>query len=150
MRQKCRSANGHNENIVVDTVDVFVKNLYVGGTAQQQYGLFLGAEILKLFQLKATYMVYNKIYADFEPTTRNNPLDDEQSYRIPAYAAINLYLGVPFRLFKHEALLQLNAYNLLNNNHIIYAEDGIYHDLETVKGFWSFGRTFECLLGLNF
>jgi outer membrane receptor for ferrienterochelin and colicin len=140
----------NNENTVVDTVDVFVKNLYVGGTAQHQYGLFLGAEILKLFQLKATYMVYNKIYADFEPTTRNNPLDNEQSYKIPAYGNINIYIGVPFRMLKTDALFQMNVYNLLNNNYLISAEDGVDHDLETIKGFWAFGRTLEFSLRLNF
>ncbi|MCB2208528.1 MAG: TonB-dependent receptor [Bacteroidetes bacterium] len=140
----------NNENTVVDTVDVFVKNLYVGGTAQHQYGLFLGAEILKLFQLKAEYMVYNQIYANFEPTTRDNPLDHQQSYRIPAYGIANLFLCVPFTIFKEDALFQLSIYNILNNNHIVYAEDGVNHDLETVKGFWSFGRTIEFSLSLNF
>ncbi|MEE4258583.1 MAG: TonB-dependent receptor plug domain-containing protein [Bacteroidales bacterium] len=140
----------NNNNVVIDTVDVFVKDLYVGGTAQQQYGLFLDAEILKLFQLKAEYMGYNKIYADFEPTTRNNPLDHQQSYRIPSYGIINLYLGTRFHLFKKVALVQLNAYNLLNNIHIEDAEDGINHDLETIQGFWSFGRNFEISLRLNF
>jgi len=140
----------NNENVAVDTVDVFVKGLYVGGTAQQQYGLFLSSKILKLFTLKTEFMIYNRIYANFDPTMRSNPLDHQQSYEIPSYGIVNIYLGVPFNIFKSGGLFQINAYNLLNNVHILNGEDGMDHTLDTFKGYWSFGRNFEFSIKLNF
>ncbi len=140
----------NNENVVVDTVEVFVEGLFVGGTAQHQYGFFINSKIMKLFKVRAEYFFYNQIFANFEPTTRNNPTDHQQAYKIPSYGSLNIYIGIPFTIFKSDGLLQINGYNLLNNTHIINGEDGIQHNLDTFKGFWSFGRNFEFSIKLNF
>lgn len=140
----------NDDNIVVDTVQVIAKGLYVGGTAQQQYGAFINSEILNFFKLRAEYLFYNQIYANFEPTSRANPADQQQPYEIPGYGTLNIYLGIPFSLFKSNATFQINGYNLLNSTHIINGEDGIDHDLATFRGFWSFGRNFEFSLRLKF
>jgi hypothetical protein len=44
----------------------------------------------------------------------------------------------------------MNAYNVLNSVHIEWGEDGVNHDLDTFQGFWSYGRTFEFMLRVNF
>jgi hypothetical protein len=140
----------NNDNIVVDTVNVFAKGLYVGGTAQQQYGLFINTEILSFFKLRAEYLFYNQIYASFEPTSRTISTDQQQPYKIPGYGLMNMYVSIPFLLFKSNAFVQINAYNLLNSVHILNGEDGMDHDLSTFKGFWSFGRSIEFSLRVNF
>ncbi len=140
----------NNNNIVVDTINVFVKDLYVGGTAQQQFGIFANLRVLNTIHLKAEWLYYNNIYANFAPTTRTNPNDRTQPYQLPSYNILNLYLSIPFNIFKSSALLQLNAYNILNENYIEWGEDGTDHDLDTFRGFWSFGRNFDFMLKINF
>lgn len=140
----------NNNNVIVDTVNVYAKDLYLGGTAQQQFGLFADVRILSFFNLKAEWFYYDKIYANFAPTSRNNPDDRSQPYQIPSYNNLNIHLGIPFRFFKQSGLLQINGYNLLNDNYIEWGEDGSSHDLNTFRGFWSFGRTFDFMLKLNF
>jgi len=140
----------NNENVAVDTVNVFVKNIFVGGTAQQQFGLFVNLRLLEFFTLKAEWQLNNKTYASFNPTFRTNPDDMSQPYRFPLYNTLNVYLGIPFQLFNTTALIQINAYNLLNSIHIEYGEDGPNHDLNTFQGFWSFGRTFDFMFKINF
>jgi outer membrane receptor protein involved in Fe transport len=139
-----------NDNVVVDTVYVYAKDILEGGPAQQQYSLYVRFRILNFFKLKTELTHYNKIYAGFDPVTRNNPSDRRQPYKIPDYTILNIYLGVPFKLFGSKALLQINGYNLCSNIHIVNGEDGIEHNLETFKGFWSFGRNFDFSLQINF
>ena len=140
----------NNENIVVDTINVFVENIFVGGTAQQQFGLFANLRILSFFNIKAEWQLSTKTYAGFNPTFRNNPNDTSQPFRFPSFNTLNIYLGIPFKLFKTTGLIQVNGYNILNSQHIEWGEDGINHDLNTFQGFWSFGRTFDFTLKLNF
>jgi len=140
----------NDNNVIVDTVNVFAKGLFVGGTAQQQLGLFTDFSLFQFFKVRIEWRYYNKLYASFDPTARNNPDDKAQAFRIPSYNLLNLYLGVPFKIGNKSALLQLNGYNLLNSLHIVNGEDGAGHDLDTFRGFWSFGSTFDFMLSVRF
>ncbi len=140
----------NDDNAVVDTVHVFAKDIFVGGSAQQQYGLYVSIRILKFFKLKTEVLYYNKIYAAFDPVTRNDPSDRSQPYEIPGYTTLNIYFAVPFNLFGSHADFRINGYNICNNIHIVNGEDGTGHNLETFKGFWSFGRHFDFSLQINF
>ncbi len=140
----------NDNNVVVDTVKVFADGLFVGGTAQQQLGLFARLQILRFFSLRAEYRYFDRLYANFNPAERNRADDQTQAFRIPAYHLLDLYLSIPFNLGKSSASVQLNAYNLLNSVHILNGEDGSDHKLETFRGFWSFGRNFEISLRIGF
>ncbi len=140
----------NNDNVVVDTVNVFAENLFVGGNAQRQIGLFTDFRLLSFFNIRAEWIYNDKMFASFSPVTRRDPTDDEQPFRIPSFHNLNIYLGIPFKLFKTHGLVQINAYNLLDNIYIEWGEDGINHDIETFRGFWSFGRNFDFMIKLNF
>lgn len=138
----------NDNNVAVDTVNVFVEGLRIGGTAQNQFGIFADIAILKTLFLKTEFQYFDGVYADFDPTNRNDINDMSQPYRFPSYGIVNAYLGVPFSIKNYYGRLQINAYNLLNNKHIVLGEDGVNHDLETFRGYWSFGRNLS--LGLTF
>lgn len=140
----------NDDNTVVDTVNVYADGLYVGGAPQFQAGIFGNLNILKTFSLSAQWVYYDKIYAGFDPSGRNNPGDHEQSYRIPAYSLLDLHIYYPFKFMDLPALLNVSCYNALDSEHIIRGEDGPGHDLETFRGFWGFGRTFNVMLKLSF
>lgn len=130
----------NDNNIAVDTVNVFAKDLYIGGTAQQQFGVFADFAILKTAFLKTEYQYYSRLYSDFDPTTRNNPEDLDQPFQLPSYGVVNVYMGIPFNVGKHYGKLQINAFNVFNKKYIVVGDDGIDHNLDTFRGFWSFGR----------
>ncbi|HDO28197.1 MAG TPA: TonB-dependent receptor [Bacteroidetes bacterium] len=140
----------NNENIAVDTIYVYVKNIYVGGTAQQQFGLNTEFRLLNFFNVRAEWVYFNKIFAGFSPTIRRNSEDTDQPYQIPGYQTLNVYISIPFKFFKTPGLVQINGFNLLNSNFIEWGEDGANHQLNTFRGFWSFGRTFDFMLRLYF
>ncbi len=137
----------NNNNVVIDTIYVFVKDLHVGGTAQQKFGLIAKMRIFKNWNFKATYFHYGKLFADFNPVNRNIPnIHIQDAFMLPAYNIVNLYLNIPFHFFGKSALFQFNGYNIFNNHYIETGEDGANHDLKTFRGFWSFGRNISIML----
>jgi len=140
----------NDNNIIVDTIDVYTAGLNIGGTAQQQYGLFIDFAIIKTLYLKTEYLYFANLYANFDATNRSNPDDMAQPYRFPSYGIINLYLEFPFLINNYYGSLQVKAFNLLNKKYIVLGEDGPDHNLETFRGFWSFERNFTFSLIFHF
>ncbi|MBN2639084.1 MAG: TonB-dependent receptor [Bacteroidales bacterium] len=140
----------NNNNVVTDTINVYAKGLYVGGTAQQQIGLNIDTRIANTFNLKLQWMHYSKVFADFNPLTRNDAQKKLQPYEFPEYSVLNAYLSVPFKISNLPALLQINGYNLLNKKYIVSGLDGAESNLQTFTGFWSFGTNFNIMLKLYF
>ena len=140
----------NENNVAVDTVNVYAAGLNIGGTAQQQVGIFMDFAILKTYYIKAEYLFFNNVFADFDPTNRNTPNDFTQPYKFPSYGVTNVYLDFPFTVNNYNGNLQINAYNLTNEKYIVLGEDGENHDLETFRGFWSFNRNFTFSLILHF
>ncbi len=140
----------NDNNVVTDTVNVYAKNLYIGGTAQQQLGAFVNFRLLNLFNIHLDWTWYNKLFADFDPINRNHPDDHEQSYLIPSYQMLNASVAIPFHVGKLPTLVQLNGYNLLDKKHIETGQDGKFHNLDTFSGFWSFGINFNLTLKIYF
>jgi len=140
----------NDNNVAVDTVNVFVEGLNIGGTAQQQFGGFVDFRLLESIFVKVEYLYFNRLFADFDPTNRSNPEDRQQAFQLPSYGLANAYIGIPFKIGDQFCRVQLNVYNVLNKTYIVNGEDGIDHNLESFKGFWSFGRNLSIGFRLNF
>ena len=139
-----------NNNVAVDTVQVYADGLYVGDAPQTQVGLFAGFHILRMFDLSANWVYYDRMYADFSPTTRNDPADRSQSYRAPSYQVLDLFLGYPFELGTVNIYASMACYNVLNSEYIVRGRDGASHDLDDFRGFWAFGRNFNFSIRIGF
>ncbi len=140
----------NDDNVVVDTINVYADGLYVGDAPQTQVSLFGTVKILKSFELTAEWFYNDRFYANFNPSDRTNPGDRDQSYRIPAYNELDLHAGLPFRIGSLRAYGNISCYNVLNSKYIIRGEDGDTHNLEDFRGFWGFGRNFAFSLKVDF
>ena len=140
----------NDNNVVVDTVNVYAKGLFIGGTAQQQYGLFADFALLKTIFLKAELLYFSSLYSNFDATSRNNPNDISQPFQLPSYGIINTYISIPFAINKYHGNAQISIFNLLNKKYIVLGQDGSDHNLETFRGFWSFGRNFTFSVKFSF
>ncbi|HOI32460.1 MAG TPA: TonB-dependent receptor, partial [Bacteroidales bacterium] len=107
-------------------------------------------KLFDLFNVKLDLTYYDKHYADFAPDGRQNPADKLQSYRIPAYALLNIHLGTQLEIGKLPLSIYLNGNNLTDKVHILKGEDGPNHDRESFRGFWGFGRNFNVGVKLQF
>jgi hypothetical protein len=130
----------NDNNVVVDTVNVFAKGLNIGGTAKNQLGFFAGLRLFESLLIKVEYQYYSGVFANFDPTARSKADDNSQAYEFPSYGIVNSFVSYPFSVGKYNAQFQLNAFNIFNKKYIVNGDDGISHDLGTFRGFWSFGR----------
>lgn len=140
----------NDNNVAVDTVQVYADGLYVGGAPQFQAGLYGNLTVLRKFSITANWVYYDRNYAFFDPALRTNPGDRSQAFSIPAYSILDLHFSYPFNLMDQPARFGLSCYNALGSNHIIRGEDGADHTMNTFRGFWGFGRTFSFSLRINF
>jgi hypothetical protein len=138
------------ENVVVDTIDVYANGLYVGDAPQLQLGLNASLKVLGLFNISAEWFYNDRMYADFNPANRTDPGDRSQSFRLPAYQLLNAHIGFPFSIGTIDLYASGSVFNLLDEEYIVRAEDGPGHDLESMRGFWGFGRNFNFGIKLFF
>jgi iron complex outermembrane recepter protein len=132
------------------TTEVYAKGLYVGDAPQTQVFLTASYKFWDDFTLAAEWVYYDRLYANFDPAGRNNPDDRNQPYRIPGYHLTDLFATYQFAVGTMNAQAQLNCYNLLDKVTITRGEDGASHELDTFRGFRTFGRTFHLSLKLLF
>lgn len=145
------SASIYNDNqVLVDTMMVYTKGLFVGDAPQTQLGLSAEYHTSAGFRFAADWVFYDRLYANFDPVNRNNPDDRVQPYRIPSYSLLDLYVGYDMSVKQFPVSLQLACQNVFNKQTIIRGDDGADHDLETFKGFWSLGRTFNVSAKVSF
>jgi outer membrane receptor for ferrienterochelin and colicin len=145
------SASIYNDNeVLVDSMQVYTKGLYVGDAPQTQIGLSASYNTADGFRFAADWVFYDRLYANFDPVNRNNPDDRSQPYRIPTYSLLDLYAGYDMQVKQFPVSLQLGCQNVFDKETIIRGEDGAGHDLETFSGFWSLGRTFNISVKISF
>ncbi|MDO9511052.1 MAG: TonB-dependent receptor [Bacteroidales bacterium] len=139
----------NNENQAFDTVNVYAKGLYVGDAPQLQAGLSMNLKTLKKFRVGVQWTYNDRMYADFDPSNRQNALDDQQPYRLPSYALTDINISYAFKVFNSPANASIRCQNLFNTEYILRGKDGNTHDLQSFTGFWGFGRTFSFSIGIN-
>ncbi len=141
----------YNDDLVVtDTIKVYADGLFVGDAPQTQFSLFADIRIMNTVTVSASWVYYDDFYADFNPNSRTNPDDTQQSYKIPSYNSLDLYLNCPFSIQKLMFSLDLGCQNVVNSKYIIRGQDGPTHTIEDFTGFWGFGRTFFAGLKMKF
>lgn len=139
-----------NNQVLIDSTKVYSKNLWVGDAPQLQTGIYGELRIPGIFTINGNFLYFDKIYANFDPAGRNNPLDRNQPYRIPGYSVIDLHIFHDFRIAQLKATAGISAYNIMNTESIMRGEDGITHELDSFTGYWSPGRTFNLSFKLEF
>lgn len=145
------SASIYNDNqVLVDSMMVYTKGLYVGDAPQTQLGLSAEYHTVDGFRFSADWVFYERLYANFDPANRNNPNDRIQPYRIPSYSLLDLYAGYDMAVKQFPVSLQLSCQNIFNKETIIRGDDGSGHNIETFSGFWSLGRTFNVSAKISF
>ena len=140
----------NNNNVAVDTVFVYASGLRVGGTAQQQLGASFDFPLFTFLNIKAQWIWFGQLYADFDPVTRTDETDRSQPYSFKPYSLLNLYANIPFSIGSKSANINLGFNNILNNHFITSGQDGADHTLNSFTGFWSEGFTFNVKLSFYF
>ncbi len=141
-------ANFYNQNQqLINTQNIFASTLKIGGTAQTQYSIYCNTKLFNTININVDWSYFDNMYANFNPVLRTNANDRKQSFKLPAYQLLNARASTTFEIEKTKIDMQISVSNILNEHYLETGEDGINHDMESFRGFWSFGRNFH--IGLN-
>ncbi len=136
-------------DVVVDTVNVFANGLYVGGQPQFQAGISISTILFKKLILELEWLNYDKHYAQFDPAGRQNSDDRAQPVQLDPSNYANISFNLPLVFKEQKVILFGKVNNLFDSRSIVSGEDGSSHELDTFRGYWSFGRTFDFGLRLE-
>ena len=142
-----------DNNIIVETVDVFLEDVKVGDAAQTTLGLRAEYKMPFGLSVDAEYQHFDNLYANFDPTRRNSLVDDAavQPLELPSYGLVNAGLTYAFDVAGLGARLRLNGYNLLDELYVAEANDvGVGETLQDASGFFGWGRTWTLGLKVTF
>jgi len=144
-----------NNPTAVKKVNLYTDGLYVSEFPQQQvtfqlnYRVNLGSG-LNVY-INPVYKFLGKYYSSFNPDTRSNVNDREQSWKIPDSNILDFHLGFSYYLtdfFVKRVNLNFHIFNLLNNNsYIVDGQDGgtssANHTAQFAKVFYGRERWFN-------
>ncbi len=122
-----------------NTFSFDARGIHVGDAAQTQMGGSLRFEPVRGLYVEGGGTFFDRYYADFNPEEctdpEGNPVD---SWKIPAYALIDMHAGYRFKLKSIEKFsfaIKLNALNVLNK---MYISDAKNNDTYIQRSFSSF------------
>lgn len=132
-------------SLLIEEINVYTKGLPVGDAPQIQISAQLSYNPTKQLELYIESAYNDKMYADFNPSERQNSGDRALPYRIPSYSVTNLGISWSpnLRLYstasnqkRGNMLLFIRVNNLFNQEYIERGKDGVSHDLKGFSGFW--------------
>ncbi|GEM_PF-2462146 len=111
-----------------------IAGLYIGNSPMQQinFGFNLKGNISKNvdFFINPNLLYKDEFYAQFDPNSRTTE-ENIQSWKVPMYIRFDFSTGFAFNLegkYFSQAQIIWNIFNLLDEENIIYAVDGVNHD----------------------
>ncbi|NLR92615.1 TonB-dependent receptor [Flammeovirga agarivorans] len=138
-------------NQVVDSVNVFIKDLHVGNSAQTTAALGFDYELVKGLKLGVDYNFFGNNYADFDPTRRNDSEDRSEAWKMEDFNVVDINIRYKFQIGKLNSTLYGNVDNLFDVEYITDAQDGADHTAQSAtRVYYGLGRTWNMGMKLNF
>ena len=134
--------------VVVNTVSLFIKDLHVGDAAQTTFALGANYKLTEDTRVTVDYNYYANLYANFDPSGRGEVGPD--AWKVPAYGLVDATLSHGFKFGSFDATLTGRLNNVFNTTYISDAFDGSNSDAYTARVYYGFGRTFSVGAKLKF
>jgi len=129
-----------DNGVVVDTVNIYAEGVPVGGQPQTQVVLGTKIQPLKKWIVGLSWRYYDRLYIDFDATQLDEPgYEPEQ---LPAYGMVDFNTSYEFKIAGLTSFAGMSIYNVFDN--VVKTQGDQY------GYFWSFGRTFNFSLKVNF
>ncbi len=134
-------------------MNVNLKDIHVGNSAQTTVALGLRYEILRGFNIGLDGNYYGRNYSYFSINPASSGYGDlnfEQPWMIPDATILDFSTSYRFKVGTLDATLIGNISNLFDAEYITDATTGVNNDWETSQVFYGFGRTFSATLKVKF
>lgn len=130
------------EQRLVRTINLFIADLKVGGSAQTTFAAGVNYEALPGTFFRLDWNYYDDLFADFDPNTRTTQ-ELGQAWSVPAYGIMDFGVTHHFEFGGFDTRLMGNVNNLLDTEYIAVARDAGQY-------FYGFGRTYNLGVKINF
>ena len=137
------------EQNLVETVDLFIKDLKVGRPAHTTAALGMDWEMLEKTHFTVDYNYFGNIYADYDPNDRSTA-GGPQAWELPDYHTFDASLRYGFKILDFDAVVTGRLNNVFNVDYIQTALDGAGSTANTALVYYGFGRTFNLSARIKF
>ncbi len=146
------TANRTDEaGVILETINVFAKDIHVGDAAQTTASLNIDYEVLPKFKLGLDFNHYDNLYAYFDVNNRTSVSDKGvDAWKMPDYQLMDFNVKYEFKISSFNATLLGNINNILNTEYISDANDGKLHTEADATGYYGTGRTWSATLKIRF
>lgn len=136
------------ENNLVETVDLFIKDVHVGDAAQTTFALGLNYDLTPKTIFTLDYNHFADLYADYDPSDRGTPGPD--AWKVPSYNTFDTALRHEFKFGNFDTSIIARVNNIFDTTYISDAQDGSDSSATTANVYYGFGRTFSVGAKINF
>ena len=140
----------NDEQELVETVNLFIEDLHVGDAAQTTFALGTSYKISPDTRFTIDYNYFDNLYADFDPSDRNDPTYRKEAWELPAYGIFDTALSHGFKFGNFDATLIGRINNVFDTEYVTDAFDGSNSDAQTSTVYYGYGRTFSVGAKLKF
>jgi len=104
--------------------NAYIKDLKVGDAPQTQLAASVSIFPTPGMQAQLLWRSYSNYYSQFDPVSRSNPDDREQTWQIPAYNLLELHFAyaLPSQVLGLDVTLFAHVFNLTNE---LYVQDAV-------------------------
>ncbi|MDO9577652.1 MAG: TonB-dependent receptor [Candidatus Cloacimonadales bacterium] len=133
-----------------DTLDIYVKDLKVGDAPQTQLAFDTTLFLVEGLSTTISYKYFTDFYATFDPFSRQDPTDTEESWEIPAYGVIDLHVAYELPTIVNGLEVQAFAhiFNLLDETYVQDAVDNSAYNAWDKDAYPHTGSAAEVYFGL--
>ncbi len=108
----------------------YVKGLMIGNVPQTQLTLSGTVFPVPGTRVSMVYKYCDRYYANFDPRTRMNPENDQQSWKMPAFSLLDLHVACTLPVFDNRIEVQMNIFNALDERYISDATETFLYDIK--------------------
>ncbi|MBC8321444.1 MAG: TonB-dependent receptor [Bacteroidetes bacterium] len=131
--------NYDGATVVTEEIHIYTKDLKVGDAPQTQFSLWTNLYPVKGMNIQFIMRHNANYYADFNPTSRTDPADTEQVWKIPSYSVFDLHVNYTLPL-KGKAGVDIFAH-VFNLFDTFYVQDAL--DNSSYNGFYGYNDRYS-------
>ena len=131
-------------------IDIYSKDLHVGNAPQNQFSFGAVWTPIKGLRINPVIKYFDKHYADFDPSDRENSDDREDSFKLDSAMLVDLHAGYSLKLAGFPISFDVHMLNALDEEYISDAVDGSSHTEDDVDVYYGLGTRINTSITINF
>ncbi len=139
----------NEDNVEVDEVDLFIKDLHVGDAAQTTLALGTSYKLTPETTFTIDYNYFADLYSDFDPSDRGTE-GAPDAWKVPAFSLFDTAIRHKFKFGNFDTSIIARVNNVFDTNYISDAQDRGTSTAAEAQVYYGAGRTFSVGAKINF